>query len=131
MYINGVRINSIRSIAKLNWDIPKEKMAGWHVIIGDNGSGKSTFLRSIALALVGPQEAIALRQDWNDWLRKDFADGSIFLGLFADKKLDKFIGKGLPLKTQIISGLLFKRENEEINLKGAQKVAEDTFKLKK
>jgi ABC-type cobalamin/Fe3+-siderophores transport system ATPase subunit len=35
----------------MTWTIENSQAAGWHVIIGDNGSGKSTFLRSIALAL--------------------------------------------------------------------------------
>jgi predicted ATPase len=50
--------------------------AGWHVIIGDNGAGKSTVLRSIALALIGPAEPGALRQDWQTWMRSDAEDES-------------------------------------------------------
>jgi hypothetical protein len=132
MYINGVRIINTRSIEKLTWDVHIERLAGWHVIIGDNGSGKSTFLRSIALALVGPREAIALRQDWNDWLRRGQASGHVFLGLFADKNLDKFVGQGPPLKNQqILSGVMFDRENGEVKITSAQKLSEEVFKAKK
>ena len=71
MYIKSIKIENIRSIKELEWSLPDSKPpAGWHVIVGDNGSGKTTFLRSIALAMVGPQEAAGLRLSWDDWLRK-------------------------------------------------------------
>jgi hypothetical protein len=75
MYVNRVQIENIRSIASLDWEIPSGEEAGWHVVIGDNGSGKTTFLRAIALALVGCLDARALRQDWGRWLAKDAAEG--------------------------------------------------------
>ncbi len=46
-----------------------EEPAGWHVIIGDNGAGKSTIVRSIALGIVGPNDARALRLNLNNWIR--------------------------------------------------------------
>ncbi len=71
MYLREVHIKNIRSLKEIQWEVPKNKAAGWHVIIGDNGSGKSSFLRSIALALIGPRDAMSLRLSWDDWLRKD------------------------------------------------------------
>lgn len=58
--------------------------AGWHVLIGDNGAGKSTIIRSIALALVGPDEALGLRADWRDWLNYQAQDGRIHLQIKND-----------------------------------------------
>src|SRR5258707_8213217 len=94
MYLRKVRIKNIRSIADLDWSVPKGKEAGWHVIIGDNGAGKSTFLRAIALALVGPKEAIALRQNWNDWLSRGERAGEIRLSITNNYGVDKFTGSG-------------------------------------
>ena len=51
MHIPAISIRNIRSLRAHKWSVPKGKCAGWHVILGDNGSGKSSFLRSIALAL--------------------------------------------------------------------------------
>src|SRR4051812_4225489 len=70
MFLRRIHIRNVRSIADLLWELPPEATgAGWHVILGDNGSGKSSLLRAIALALVGPWEAPALRQPWNKWIR--------------------------------------------------------------
>lgn len=51
--------------------------AGWNVIIGENGSGKTTVLRSIALALIGPTGILRLDPNWDTWLTKDTESGSI------------------------------------------------------
>src|SRR5215216_1665766 len=91
MYLRRVQIMNIRSITKLDWSISADEAAGWHVIIGDNGSGKSSFLRSIALAIVGPTEAIALRQDWNDWLHPRRLAGSVRLDISHDGQWDQII----------------------------------------
>ena len=53
MYIKSLEIKNIRAINqfKMAFDNP----AGWHVLIGDNGAGKSSIIRSLALMLVGPE----------------------------------------------------------------------------
>jgi energy-coupling factor transporter ATP-binding protein EcfA2 len=77
----------VRSIADLTWELPPESRGpGWHVILGDNGSGKSSFLRAIALALVGPWEAAGLRQSWNEWIRTGADEAAIELSL-ADPRV--------------------------------------------
>ncbi len=89
MYLTRVRIEHIRSIASMDWRCPEGKEAGWHVVIGDNGAGKSTFLRSIALALIEHREASALRLNWNDWLRHGVTSGRIILDVSYDSEVDK------------------------------------------
>jgi hypothetical protein len=89
MYIRRVQIENIRSITALDWEIPPGTEAGWHVVIGDNGSGKSTFLRAIALPLVGVRAAYALRQDWARWLATQQDRGKIRLDLLVDSTYDQ------------------------------------------
>ncbi len=88
MYLRKVHIENIRSITELDWEIPEGSEAGWHVMIGDNGAGKSTFLRAIALVLVGQREATALRQNWNDWVRKSENHAFVELGFVFDPNYD-------------------------------------------
>ena len=114
MYIHHIEIDNIRSIKHLQWE--SNHPAGWHVIIGDNGSGKSTFLRAIALALVGPTEAYALRQSWSEWLNKDdgVKSGRVVLNISYDSNLDKFSGRGRKNEAKLLPvGVeLFKQGNE-------------------
>lgn len=88
MYIQQIGLLNIRSVRNFNWKITLSQCPGWHVIIGDNGAGKSTVLRAVALALIGPNEAIALRQNWQEWLTNDEPDGEIFINLLYDSKFD-------------------------------------------
>lgn len=117
MYITRIDINNIRSIKNLTWKPPIGKKSGWQVVIGDNGSGKSTFLRAIALALVGPTEALALRQDWNSWLNNKEKEGITWLNLSYDKKVDKISGKGKVVqKKNLTAGIRFIRDNNEVKI---------------
>jgi energy-coupling factor transporter ATP-binding protein EcfA2 len=97
MYLKKILVANVRSIERIDWEIDLERAPGWHVIIGDNGAGKSSLLRAIALALVGPTEAMALRQDWSTWLRGGEEQGSIDLWLSVTQAYDKF-AKGRPIK---------------------------------
>lgn len=118
MYLRRIRISNVRAISDLDWSIQRGKEAGWHVIIGDNGAGKSTFLRSVALALVGPQEAFALRQNWEDWLTRGKPTGHIRLSIHWNNRLDQFSGRGnIPSSRLLPLQLSFVREEGEVNLK--------------
>ncbi|AKF87387.1 hypothetical protein MFUL124B02_41970 [Myxococcus fulvus 124B02] len=111
MYLKKVVLENIRSIDALEWaPSSAPTLAGWHVIIGDNGAGKSSVLRAMALAMVGPSEAIALRQDWNEWLRWKTQSGSIHLTLHWDKVWDQFAKSGkLPKNVDLQARLRFQR----------------------
>jgi energy-coupling factor transporter ATP-binding protein EcfA2 len=92
MYLTRFVIQNIRAIQQLEWEVPAERAPGWHVILGDNGSGKSTVLRSLALALVGPEEAKVLPREWARWQRGK-QQGHVHLVLVRDPKLDRIEGK--------------------------------------
>jgi predicted ATPase len=110
MYIHYAQLENIKSTKELKWEVALGKEAGWHVLIGDNGSGKSTFLRAIALALVSVSDASALRQNWNDWLKKGESKGQVHLAILPDNKLDKFAGKGRS-PAVVAYGIAFFRQN--------------------
>lgn len=77
MYIQKAEIKNIRSIIDFEIEFPNP--AGWHVLIGDNGAGKSTIIRSIALVLIGDKQSSGLRADWNNWLNQQSERGEIDL----------------------------------------------------
>lgn len=103
MYVTKVHIKDVRSIDSLDWQCGEGSQAGWHVFIGDNGSGKSTVLRAIALAIIGPSEAQALRVNWNDWLRMGQQRGEVRVDLQQDPEYDKWAGKGKTTKDLLIA----------------------------
>ena len=98
MYIEAVEIKNIRAIDSLKMHFAKP--AGWHVIIGDNGTGKSSVVRAIALALIGPEKALALRLSWEDWLSTQQTTGHIKLRIAAAPDWDRTVDtKNASVKT--------------------------------
>ena len=81
MHVQRLTIENIRSIERLELSLKKEERAGWHVILGDNGAGKSTVIRCLALALMGQQNAYATRQDWSRWVGTADTSGRISVEL--------------------------------------------------
>lgn len=90
MIITTIEIENIRSLKQVVWEVEPKRAKGWHVILGDNGAGKSTFLRSVALALIGPRDAVALLLDLPEWLTHGQKFGFASLGMFADPRWDRF-----------------------------------------
>ena len=97
MYVRSLRIENIRSIANLTLEF-KEPFEGWHVVLGDNGSGKSSLIRALSLALIGPAEALATRQDWTKWVYGKFREGIVEAEILQDDAFDKWSGKGRQAK---------------------------------
>jgi len=119
MYLRRVLIRNIRSIAELEWR-PDNEGPGWHVILGDNGAGKSSFLRSLALALLGPKEALAARQDWSTWLRSGKDHGFIRIDIVPDTNHDSFSGRGRLGQATVLSASVgfdrLKEAGQEVEL---------------
>lgn len=92
MYVNQIEIINIRSIEELQIGFDEGRQAGWHVLIGDNGSGKSSIIKSLALGLIGPNEMKSLRLNPGDWLRRDAHSGMIRLRIKPESGYDQLIG---------------------------------------
>lgn len=93
MYIRRLSIENVRAIPEFTLRLAPAEACGWHVILGANGAGKSSVVRSLALALAGPKEAVALRQNWTTWQRHGASPGKITLQIEAGTK-DVFTGTG-------------------------------------
>ena len=117
MYVRAVEIENVRSLSRLTWALDDRPSPGWHVILGDNGAGKSSFLRAVALALVGPEDIYGLRQSGEDWLRKDTGDGGIGVVFDGDPKFDRFAVPGrLPRTSEYGAFVVLKRDAGAVTL---------------
>lgn len=93
MYIDRVKIERIRAFDRLEFEFkrPDNTYAGWNVVAGDNASGKSTFLRAITLAMVGPYVASRLAPSLAGWIREGREEGQIEVKIAFDEG-DRFEG---------------------------------------
>ncbi len=96
MHVLSVEIENLRAVEKLVWSVEPADAAGFHVVLGNNGAGKTTFLRSIALALVGPENIYGLRQSGEDWLRRGVAEGTVRVQFSRHEDADRFSSAGAP-----------------------------------
>jgi len=71
MYIKKIVINKIRCFEHIEIDLSSEQGAKmWTLLLGDNGVGKTTVLRCIAMALMGPTNASGLLSElYGEWVR--------------------------------------------------------------
>jgi hypothetical protein len=94
MYIKRVVLENLRGFRHLDFDFerPDGCYSGWAVITGDNASGKTAFLKAIALALVGTDTARALQPSLQGWIRRGAREAVIAVEIVAGEA-DKF-GQG-------------------------------------
>lgn len=93
MYISRVKLENVRGFSKprsvdLTLTRPDGSHAGWTVLAGRNGSGKTSLLRAIALAVGGPDVALKLVQDFRNWITADQQEASAEVYVQPDFDLD-------------------------------------------
>ncbi|GAA1012982.1 ATP-binding protein [Acrocarpospora pleiomorpha] len=100
MYISSVRVENVKGFTgprtvDLDLTRPDGSYAGWTVIAGRNGSGKTALLRAIALAVSGPYVARTLVSDFENWISHGEDQASVRVGLVVDDH-DFWIGDYPP-----------------------------------
>ncbi len=70
MFLRQLRMQDVRSIQDLSLSFVAGKEGRkWTYLLGENGTGKSSVLRSVALALAGSDSAAELVGTPDDWIR--------------------------------------------------------------
>ena len=102
MKISKIALDNIRCFENLEMDFSTNQGTNdWVVILGDNGVGKSTILRSIALGLTEESGASGLLGEFgSDWIRRGAKKGSIRI------EIEPFPGceERAFIKTQFLHG---------------------------
>jgi len=103
MYLSRIQIENVRGFrsGSLGIDLdlrrPDGRFAGWTVVAGRNGTGKTTFLKAIAMAVSGPIRLYPLQQSFAGWIRAGQAEAGIGAHLHIDPEHDRFgLEKGIP-----------------------------------
>ncbi len=79
MKISKLRLENIRCFKdiELSFEDDDGNVKDWSLVVGDNGQGKTTILRSLALGLCDKEGASALLAELFGFLRRDETKGSI------------------------------------------------------
>jgi hypothetical protein len=127
MYIERVVLTNIKGFrdADLNFAPAGERHAGWAVVTGDNGAGKTALLRAIALALLGPDQYRAALPDIRGWITHGEQLGTVSIELRPGPN-DTTQKGGFPYKSTFWAEIEFVRESEATLLGTA-----DVFRKKK
>jgi hypothetical protein len=92
MYLKSVTLESVKSFPSLHFDFerPLGKFAGWTVFVGGNSSGKSTLLKSIALAIMGAEAGSPLMGSTQGWITNGHAKATATTRIKWDQDHDTF-----------------------------------------
>ena len=92
MYIKSLHFENVRGFPQLSFDLerPNGTYAGWTVFVGGNSSGKSTILRGLSLALMGPEAGGRLIGSPAGWIHKGESKAAVRINLRWDKTHDRF-----------------------------------------
>ncbi len=88
-YIRRIDIHNVRGFhdddrtVSLDLRRPDGSLAGWTVLAGSNGAGKTTVLQAIALAYYG----VHLQDHWNGWLHHHHPRGEVSIDIETRSKL--------------------------------------------
>lgn len=117
MYIRKIVLKDVRGFSELDFDLigKSKELAGWVVITGDNASGKTALLRSIAMALVGPDTARILTVSVDGWVHVNCTEGDVSIEIIPGEE-DRFAGGGAPYKDAFWSELKFSVAENEVTL---------------
>ena len=112
MYISQVRLRNVKGFHGAREVDLKLAAPGWTVIAGRNGSGKTSLLRAMALAVSGPAVARNLVPDFENWVTAGQREGVVQVQFTHDRRVERF-GKGRPPEGRLWAGLGWTMPDEE------------------
>jgi predicted ATP-binding protein involved in virulence len=126
MYIKRIILKNIKGFKELDFNLARTKTGnyeGWSVFTGDNGSGKSSLLKAIAVALIGKDASRSLQPSFERWIRFEEKEGIIEIDLVRDDPDDTFTSQGNTPDQGFIVGCSFlKNGGKEPLIKAISKV---------
>lgn len=123
MYIKEFSLENVRGFhgsrrVSLDLTRPDGSLAGWTVIAGRNGAGKTSLLRAVALAIGGQRAAHVLSGDFTSWVSSGSTFGSVVVKLVRDPAVDKLIDMNAEPPETVRLGLGWKVPRTEVTDSG-------------
>ncbi len=115
MYITRLKLENIRCFEELEIDF--EKLGSSILILGDNGDGKSTILKCLAMGLCDESSAAALfRELPGEFVRRQPEEEEVKFGAFGTIEIDLTDNDSLTYRivTKIISLETFERVKQKL-----------------
>lgn len=111
MWVHQLKIENLKSFlgppndVDLDFERPDGRLAGWTVVAGRNGAGKSSFLQAIAVSLAGPETARTLQESWSGWIRSGQRSAIVATRIRYSPEHDRFVETGRRPKQSFWTGL--------------------------
>ncbi len=123
MYIDRITLKNIRGFENLEFDLCRgdAKYAGWTVFTGDNGAGKSSLLKAIAVALTGRDVARSLQPSFHRWIREgaENQESKIELMIVPEKGTDEFSEKGQTAYKKFLATVILKSNEKDTSIESS------------
>lgn len=123
MYIDRITLKNIRGFENLEFDLCRgdAKYAGWTVFTGDNGAGKSSLLKAIAVALTGRDVARSLQPSFHRWIREgaENQESKIELMIVPEKGTDEFSEKGQTAYKKFPATVILKFNEKDTSIESS------------
>jgi hypothetical protein len=118
VYIKEIRLQNVRGFhdarnVSLDLARPHGSLAGWTVLAGRNGSGKTSLLRAVALAVAGPSVAGNLVSDFASWVSVGRHKAVAAVELTFDAGTDRFRTRKPPPDGPFWAGLVWDVADDE------------------
>jgi hypothetical protein len=129
MYIHSLHLEKIKAFDTVTLEFKRPGLTGaaaypgLNLFVGGNSSGKSTLLKSMAIAVSGPTIANQQLGATKGWIRRDTTKGFIELDVHRDVEKDTFRVKGGTIAlTNFHVGLSFEAEEAGLTPKLKEKI---------
>ncbi|MGW0577504.1 AAA family ATPase [Streptomyces sp. NPDC002920] len=91
MYVTRIQLTDIKSFSgRRAVDLTLSGRSGWTVLAGRNGSGKSSLLQLLALALAGPETALRMNMDFTGLITRGAETGRAAVEVLPHPDADPF-----------------------------------------
>jgi predicted ATP-dependent endonuclease of OLD family len=117
MHIRRVEIENIRSLKHLVWELPEgQSGAGWHVILGDNGSGKTSFVRAVASLCIDAQTPALSQFLFGSLTRVGCSEAEIQCSIVRHEAFDETNLKEMEIYKNSIRFLNKRKEGDSVEV---------------